>query len=55
MQNISIINTVYYNLIFCYLIVAMLLQNDLNLFYRILCGNLHIIACKNHTGITFTE
>ena len=24
-------------------------------FYRILCGNWHIIACKNHTGITFTE
>ena len=25
------------------------------IFYRILCGNWHIIACKNHTGITFTE
>ncbi len=24
-------------------------------YYRILCGNWHIIACKNHTGITFTE
>ena len=25
------------------------------LYYHILCGYWHIIACKNHTGITFTE
>ncbi len=37
------------------LIVIKIQGKVINIFYRILCGNWHIIACKNHTGITFTE